>query len=125
MSLVLESIQWSSLPDINEVEAIGETDREVLEEIREVLARHDRMDRFGVCLLHKHFDLTESEIAVEYTDIEKRTSTITVEPRDASAGTFIQTNWRFRKEGAQNVTVCEVKCHYDNGHNQVHVKVGK
>lgn len=125
MSLILETVQWSSLPAIDEVEAIGETDRKVLEEIREVLARHDQMDRFGVCLLHKHFDLTENEIAVEYTDIEKRTSTIIVEPKDASTGRVIQTNWRFRKDGSQNVTVCELKCHYDSGHVQVHVKVGR
>lgn len=125
MSLVLETVQWASLSEIDDVDPINETDREVLEEIRNVLVRHNRTERFGVCLLHKHFEIGENEIGVEYTDVEGRTSTIVVEPRDGSSGSVIETNWRFRKGESQNVTVCVRRCQYNSGHRQVHVKEGR
>jgi hypothetical protein len=120
--LTLETVQWSSLPDIDGVQPIGEADVQVLDEIREVLLQHDRSDRFGVCLLHKHFEIASNEIAVEYTDIESRTSTV-VEPSGSSAGgNHIETVWRFKHDGPAAVTVCEQRCHYDKGHRSVHVK---
>jgi hypothetical protein len=124
--LTLETVQWSSLPDIDDVEPVGEGDRQVLEEIREVLVRHGRTGRFGVCLLHKHFEIAADEIAVEYTDIQARTSTVVVKPNDtASEGRHIETVWRFKNDGPVAVTVCEQKCYYNKGHRSVHAKVGR
>ena len=124
--LTLETVQWSSLPDIDDVEPIGEGDRQVLEEIRDILVRHGRTDRFGVCLLHKHFEVAPNEIAIEYTDVEARTSTVVVKRNDtASEGNHIETVWRFQNDGPAGVTVCEQKCYYNNGHRSVHVKVGR
>ena len=122
--LILETVQWSSLPDIDKVEPIGEKDRQVLDEIRDIILRHGREGRFGVCLLHKHFELADNEIAVEYTDVEKRTSTVVVEDKK-SDGDHIETVWRFKIDGPVAVTVCEQRCHYDRGHKSVHVKVGR
>jgi hypothetical protein len=115
--ITLENIQWSSLPDIDDVEPIGEADLRVLDEIREVLLRHSRADRFGVCLLHKHFELAENEIAVEYTDVEARSSTVVVEPKSPStSGNRIETVWRFKADGPEAVTVCVQSCYYNKGH---------
>jgi hypothetical protein len=124
--LVLETVQWSSLPDIESVERVGDNDRQVLEEIRDVLVRHNRTSRFGVCLLHKHFEIGADEIAVEYTDVAARTSTVVAEPaKKNSDGNYIETVWRFKNNGPVAVTVCEQRCHYDKGHRSVHVKVGR
>jgi hypothetical protein len=121
----LETVQWSSLPDIDAVQPIGEADVQVLDEY-DVLLRNNRSDRFGVCLLHKHFEIASNEIAVEYTDIEARTSTVVVEPSESpSGGNHIETVWRFKHDGPVAVTVCEQRCHYDKGHRSVHVKVGR
>jgi hypothetical protein len=43
-----------------------------LEEIRLVLAKHGCLGRFGVALLHSHFDLEDGEMMLETTDLEKR-----------------------------------------------------
>jgi len=85
-----------------------------------------RLGKFGVCLLHKHFELAENEIAVEYTDVDSRTSTVIVEPaQQTTAGKHIETLWRFKQDGPASVTVCEQKCYYNQGHRAVHVKVGR
>ena len=124
--VVLETVQWSSLPNIEDVEPISASDRQVLDEIRDVLVRHGRTGRFGVCLLHKHFEVAADEVAVEYTDVAARTSTIVAEPAAKMSGrNQIETVWRFKNDGPVAVTVCEQKCDYNQGHRAVHVKVGR
>ncbi len=70
--IVIESMQWNTLKHIADVRPIDESDKDCLEEIRRVLAKHDCLDRFGVSLLHSHFDLGDDEILLETTDMEKR-----------------------------------------------------
>ena len=66
-NVVLETIQWATLPHIHDVRPIGEKDHEVLNDLREVLQRHGYTHRSGICLLHKHFDVDSDECLVEYT----------------------------------------------------------
>lgn len=70
--LVIESMQWSTLKHIADVRPIDESDTACLEEIRDVLAKHNCLERFGVSLLHSHFDLLDDEVLLETTDMEKR-----------------------------------------------------
>ncbi|MBT9569442.1 MAG: hypothetical protein IV085_14225 [Thiobacillus sp.] len=70
--LVIESMQWSTLKHIADVRPIDQSDAACMEEIRTVLAKHNCLDRFGVSLLHCHFDLGEDEILLETTDLERR-----------------------------------------------------
>lgn len=125
MNLVLETVQWSSLPDIDEVKPISVEDRSVLEEIREVLMRHNHTERFGICLLHRHFDLAEDEMAVEYTDVESRTSKVVVETSNLSGTNVIETVWRFAKNGPESVTRCVSSCVYNKSHRRGHTIVGR
>lgn len=76
--LVVERVQWSTLNDVDVVEPLGEHDHAVLSELRDVLIRHGFTSRFGICLLHRHFDLADDEIAVEDTDVGSRVSTVVV-----------------------------------------------
>lgn len=82
----LEKIQThsahNSLPHIDHVRALHDDDMECLEELRSVLEKHDRLDRFGIALLHKHFDLQSNEILVEETDEEQRCQTVRAVPKD-------------------------------------------
>ena len=71
-TLILESMQWSDLDHIADVKPIDKDDSECLEEIRQVLQKHGALDRFGVALLHNHFDLSEDEMMLETTDAERR-----------------------------------------------------
>jgi hypothetical protein len=70
--LVLRPLQWSNLADINDIRPIDESDSICLEEIRQVLLRHNCLERFGISLLHSHFDVAADEMLLETTDIQKR-----------------------------------------------------
>lgn len=123
-TVMLETVLWSSLPDIDDVRPVGSADGEVLEELRQVLLRHNMTDRFGVFLLHKHFDIAAEEVAVEYTDVEERVSRVVVEPKTSSSQErLIQTMWRFHEGGPDMGTRCVAECVYLKGHRRSHQRV--
>jgi hypothetical protein len=71
-TVVVESMQWSALQHIADVRPIDENDAACLEDIRQVLSKHQCLHRFGISLLHSHFDLHEDEVLLETTDVDKR-----------------------------------------------------
>jgi hypothetical protein len=71
-TLALESVQWADLNHIADVRPIDETDAPCLEEVRAVLEKHNALDRFGIALLHNHFDLADDEMMLETTDADRR-----------------------------------------------------
>jgi len=122
-AMTLEAIQWSTLPHIDDVPPITDMDHAVLQEIRSVLERHGSLDRFGVCLLHRHFDLADDEYLMEHTDDDKRTQMLVVEKKTAPTAQKIETMWRF--SARTEVTQCEKACDYQGGHKRVHRRVGR
>ncbi len=70
--VVLSPIQWNTLHDIDDVKPIDDADAPCLEEIRQVLKKYNNLGRFGVALLHSHFELADDELMMETTDIAKR-----------------------------------------------------
>lgn len=70
--------RFNQLPAIEDVEPIGERDQACLREIYSILLKHDNLNRFGISLLHKHFDLKDGECLVEVTDQDGRTSEVRV-----------------------------------------------
>jgi hypothetical protein len=121
-AVLLEAVQWSSLADVDDVKPVDDRDYTVLEELRQVLVRHGSTERFGICLLHRHFDVAPGEIAVEHTDTENRVSTVRVEP-GGPEGDYLQTMWKFG-EGSEGVStrVCVRRCNNAEGHKNEHVK---
>ena len=109
-ALVMETVQWASLLDIDSIEPLNDDDAVVLEEIRQVLLRHKKLSRFGICLLHKHFEVAEDEVAIEYTDADRRVSTVVVEKKDALNVQGIQTVWRLAANGQSMGTMCVRRC---------------
>lgn len=97
------------LPDIYDVSPVGPNDEACFAELREVLARHGALQRFGVTLLHQHFDMGEGEILVESIDVENRV--LTLRPRPISytrGGISVETSWRLDDPIAQRR--CETQC---------------
>ncbi|MEA2691978.1 MAG: hypothetical protein QOJ16_1365 [Acidobacteriota bacterium] len=121
-AVILETVQWSSLVEVDDVKPVDAHDYVVLEEIRQVLAKHGSTERFGVCLLHRHFDVAPGEVAVEYTDTANRISTVRVE-QQGPEGDYLQTMWRFGS-GPEGVTtrVCVRRCNNEGGHKNMHLK---
>ena len=127
-AVVLETVQWSSLPDVDDVEPISDHDFAVLAEVGAVLRKHGYTNRLGLCLLHRHFEIGDDEIALEATDADARISTVTVEKRMPGDATNdrLQTMWRFRDSGeALMVTECVKVCDKNYGHKIVHERHGK
>lgn len=87
-------VQWAGLGlrDIDEVEPVNESDYDCLREVRDVLKRHGKQERFGVALLHKHFDMADDELLIEYSDPAARV--LTIKPvKQTAAGKTIETIW--------------------------------
>jgi hypothetical protein len=103
--------------DIHDAERRFESDQSAFEELKSVLEKHGLQKKYGITLLHKHFDLADDEILVEYTDIENRT--LTTKPTKvtaAAAKSVIETTWSLDSE--TTTQVCVVFCHYSSSTNQ-------
>ncbi len=126
--IVMETVEWSTLDHVDEVVPVNEKDDVVLEELRDVLVKHGYCERFGITLLHRHFDLGKDEVNVETTDEESRMSiTCPKKLADLEESQAIQTQWRFKYDGVTAVTVCENRCFSVGSvsHNTKHVEVGR
>lgn len=122
-NIQIAPMQWAALPDIADVSRLEETDHACLDEVRTVLLKHKAIGRFGVHLVHKHFDLAPDEVLVEYTDSDARTLQCRVEKRQDDAEIAhdrIETMWSFVGEGATRV--CDQQCVYNNGHANRHYR---
>ncbi len=89
------ALAYRDLPDIDAVTPLDAADFACLAEVREVLSRHGRLDRFGVNLLHTHFPMSDDEVLVESCDDAARALTMTVQPKSAlDTADIIPTSWR-------------------------------
>lgn len=81
-----------SLPSFAEAAPLGPSDEAFVAEFRELLAKYGNLDRFGLCLLHQHFDVAPDEILLESNDPVARTLTVTPQ-KLASIPDFKATMW--------------------------------
>lgn len=106
----LGGLQWTTLVDIADVRPIDDSDSPVLEEIRQVLLKHGAVKRFGVSLLHRHFDVADDEFMLETTDEEKREHWVRPVKRavfEAEEGVTAQTTiMSFDEEGFKQYCGC-------------------
>lgn len=75
-SQLATSNAWANLPDIGDARPLSDEDAPLVADLVAVLKKHDALSRFGLTLLHKHFDLNDGEILVEDTDVEGRNQKI-------------------------------------------------
>lgn len=105
----MDVFQYNSLKDIDDCHNLDETDIACLDQIRDVLISFGKTDRFGVNLLHRHFDLEDDECLVEYTDKENRILTSRVEKKGSTP--TVETMWRFdTDETGLCVRYCNRNC---------------
>lgn len=98
------------LPDIMEVRPVGSEDDAIFDEIRAVLERHNALGRFGVTLLHQHFDIGDDEVLVEQIDALNRILDTRPVPK-ALATNGIETSWRLDDPSCRRR--CETQCQPD------------
>ncbi len=91
----------ATLPDVTDVARLSESDASCLAELREVLTRHGNLTRFGLTLLHQHFELADDEILVETCDEERRVLTSRPMKRSEIEGrSVLDTSWRLDTQDA-------------------------
>ena len=120
-TLEMTSVQWANLLPFDMVEPVNEGDLECLREVREILKKHGKRERFGVALLHKHFDLEEGEILVETTDEVARVQMIKPVQKGSIAGT-VGTIWMLLDGENKEMLGCRRSCSLDvqGNHNSFH-----
>lgn len=111
--LILQPTQWSALADIEVVEhGLSDSDVACLAQVRAILEAHGKLDRFGVNLLHKHFDVAPDECLLETVDVERRE--LVVRPVRVNAlPNAVQTQWRLVDRSP--LRWCEAWCNYSGG----------
>jgi len=72
----IQPMQWAALPDLADAPDLDDTDTACLAEVRDVLARHGKLQRFAMHLAHRHFDLEPGEVLIERPDDANRTQHI-------------------------------------------------
>jgi hypothetical protein len=96
MNLSILPMQWTGLADLLDVPPVDDGDLDCLVEIRDVLARHGKLNRFAVHLAHRHFALGPDEILIERPDPDGRTQHVTV-GRLADEPNARPTTWLFEQ----------------------------
>lgn len=107
-----------------QVKPLDDKDLPCLEELRDVLKKHNMLDRFGITLLHKHFDLADDEILIETVDEEERIQTIKpqkLEDVEKMGVSVLETAWSLYD--GKTIMGCSRKCvQYSGGsHHSQHV----
>lgn len=101
---------YAQFEHIDTIPELGPEDQQCLDELRSVLARHNRLDRIGICLLHQHFDLADDEIMLESCDEANRTLHLRPAKRvDLRDEDTIYTSWSLGANTA--LQACEKKDH--------------
>lgn len=94
-------------PDIDAVSPLSETDKFCLNEIAKVLSQHKLEGRFGITLLHKHFDISDDEIMLETQDRARRElRSAPVKMTSLRDVPFTETQWRVTSGEIKVVAGC-------------------
>ena len=120
LNLNVQPMQWEPIIDISEVKPLTDDDKDLFSEVRDVLKKHNVLDRFGLNVIHKHFDIAENECLLECTDIENRTLVIKpIKVTEMDIKNTTVTQWRLSDGNA----VAEVGCRcarVGSGHGGYH-----
>jgi hypothetical protein len=92
--LSIRPTQWGKLPELRDSLPLDDTDLACLADLKTVLARHGKLDRFAVQLAHRHFELAHNEILIEQPELQARTQHVSV-ARRGDHPAAIPTTWLF------------------------------
>lgn len=86
------------LPNIDSVQPFSSTDESCLKDLNEVLRKHGAVSRFGINLLHSHFEMSDDEVLLEETDVIARKQTLSVIKKSEVPAGAIYMDRRFDTE---------------------------
>jgi hypothetical protein len=105
MTVSIMPMQWTPIDKLYAVPPLSDDDMECMAELRKALLKHNAVDRFAIHLVHRHFDMKDDEILVEYSDIVARTQTIRVEKTQDTLADGTPTTWML-KDDVKPTTYC-------------------
>jgi len=119
-ALAIQPMQWGKLEDLHDTAPLGKDDFECMKAVREVLMKFNKVERFALHLVHKHFDIADDEILVEYSNANTREQYFKPEKADSeNARDAIPTTWILRDLEASVLCVCAKT---ENGHQGRHAE---
>lgn len=105
---------WNDLADINDVSEFSDDDESCLNEIQAVVEKYGMQKRFGVSLLHKHFDIHDDKMLVERYNPATRSLTLRPEKiEDLKDQDLITTMYRFDGGVRYKCSSCNKDHHKD------------
>jgi len=93
-----------------------------LERLAAFMAEEGMTEKFGITLLHKHFEVADDEMLIETCDPEKRTLMIRPVKKEELANLmdgFRQTQWRY--DGAFGLCCVLICVNRGTGHSIAHL----
>lgn len=122
-------MEFAEAEEFGSLAPVGADDEAVLAGVAELLAAHDKLERFGVKLIRDPLDLLEHELLLETSDSSLRTLYCEVAERDgirAEQARIIETSWRYQVVDGDGQTVVMRECislcirEVDGGHESNH-----
>lgn len=99
------------LVSLHSDEALTADDMACFSDIRAVLQKHGKLERFGVTLLHKHFEMKEGEVLLESSDQQNRTMILEPKIIDTDDMAAIDTQWYLGKAMPLALVKCRTSMH--------------
>ncbi len=118
----MKVVAYVPLPELNDVGAFDASDEACLKDVAETLRRHGKLTRFGVTLLHRHFEIGTDEVLLETNDDSDRS--LWMRPvSKASLGKLdaTPTSWRLDAGKVEISCVC-TKNSSSGKHEHVHLR---
>lgn len=107
------SKNWNDLPDLIDVHELSENDDQCLKQLQAVIEKYNLTSKFGVALLHKHFDIENDEVLLETNDPKLRTlTTRPIRIKEGDSQNYATTIWRFSDGNRYGCAFCK-KNHCD------------
>ena len=115
--LHIQPMQWTRVSDLGDVPPLDEADLACLLELRDVLLRHGRLERFALHLVHRHFALGAHEVLVETCDPALREQRLRVRRRDSVAlRGAVPTTWLLVEDAPHPLATCVCAVRDGQGH---------
>lgn len=117
-AFAIQPMQWGKLDDLHDLAPLNDNDVACMRAVRDVLLQFGKVERFALHLVHKHFDIADDEILVEYSNANTREQFFRPEKADSTnAKDAIPTTWILRDMEASALCVC---ARTENGHLAKH-----
>ena len=127
MTLHLETIQYAAHTHHTPLTPLNDNDANALQDISDVLFKHNADRRFGIRLLENTMTLNADEAYMETTDVEGRISMLNIiEANPDNLDNSMPTIWSFGNDEIKAMANCRTWCKISNfSHTTLHVGYGR